>query len=57
MTAPLFGLIVGGLVFLVSLPALWLIARWRHARRRSRINSLAHQAEGPYRKVGEKRRK
>lgn len=42
----------------VSLPVLWLFFRWRSARRRrSRIPSVAHQLEGPFRKYGEKRRK
>lgn len=41
----------------LAIPAGMLVTWLRHARRRSRLNSLAHQAEGPYRKVGERRRK
>jgi len=50
-------LTIAAVVAGVSVPALWLFFRWRFARRRSRIPSIAHQLEGPYRKYGEKRRK
>jgi hypothetical protein len=51
------GLLVGLVVFGVTAPVLYALVRWRKDRRRSRIESIKHQVDGPYRKVGQKRRR
>lgn len=57
MTPLRAALTIAVIVFGASASTLWLFFRLRRRAKRSRIPSIAHQIEGPYRKRGERRRK